>query len=165
MVDARDDTASVVKGASVFNADDFASITSYDDVLALVGEKLGGEIIDATELGDGFTVVDDKDSLIGSEFMIIGVGVGTGEHKNEVTGEVTRSQFLSCRLVTKDGRKLVLNDGSTGIYQQITTLWVKHPETRGKPIRVLNGLRKSSYDHPEFGPSTTYYLDTSGKAK
>lgn len=147
------DTASVVK--SGLTADDYASIESFQDALALVGDKLGGVVIDSADLGDGFAVVEEKDTLLGVPFIVLAVNIGNGDH----------GEFVSCRIVTEDGRKLVVNDGSTGIYAQIKMLWEKRPETKGKPIICRNGLRKSEYDHPEHGHAKTYYLDTSGKSK
>lgn len=155
-------SSDVVRATSILTAEDYASITSFDDALALVGEKLGGEVVDASDLGDGFSVIDKaaKKTLIGVPFLVLSVSFHDGDFKDE-NGDFT--QFASLRLVTRDGKKLVLNDGGTGIPEQIKTLWKMRPETTGKPILVHRGLRVSEYDHPIHGKSETFYLDTSAQ--
>lgn len=150
-------TSSPAPGASLalpsLTTEDYASITSFDDALALVGDKLGGTVVDASDLGDGFAVLDNKDkrTLIGAGLIVLSVSFHDGDH----------GEFASCRIVTQDGRKLVVNDGGTGIYEQIKMLHKMRPQTIGQPIMVRKGLRESRYDHPEHGASVTYYLDTS----
>lgn len=152
----------VVRPTRILSAEDYAGITSFEDALNLIGDKLGGEVVQASDLGDGFSVIDkaSKKSLIGVTFIILEVGFHTGDFKRE-DGE--NGDFASLRIVTKDGRKLVLNDGGTGIPEQIKTLWKMKPETAGKPIFVPKGLRVSEYDHPVHGKSETFYLDTSAQ--
>lgn len=151
---------SVVKATPMLNAEDYASIQSFDDALRLVGDKLGGEVVDVTDLGDGFSVLDNKNKtqLIGVPFIILSVSFHAGDHTRE-DGE--KGEFTSLRVVTKDGRKLVINDGGSGIYEQMKMLHKMRPESVGKPIVVHKGLRVSEYDHPQYGPSKTFYLDTS----
>lgn len=152
--------ADVMKPTRFLNADDYAGITSFDDALQLVQDKLGGEAVLASDLGDGFSVVDNKSSLIGVMFIVLEVGFHKGDIKKD-DGEF--GEFASLRIVTKDGRKLVINDGGTGIPEQIKALWKHKPETIGKPIMVPKGLRVSQYDHPQYGKSETFYLDTSAQ--
>ena len=150
-------TSSPAPGAEValpaLSNDDYASITDFNSAMALVGEKLGGVVVDASDLGDGFAVLDNKDkrTLIGAPLIVLSVSFHDGDH----------GEFASCRVVTQDGRKLVVNDGGSGIYDQIKTLHSRVPSTIGKPIMVRKGLRESRYDHPIYGASVTYYLDTS----
>lgn len=150
----------VAKTTPMLRPEDYAGIASFEDALRLVGDKLGGEIVDASDLGDGFTVLDkaQKKSLIGVTFIVLSVSFHEGDYKRE-DGET--GEFASLRLVTKNGQKYVLNDGGTGIPEQIKMLWQRKPESQGKPIVVHNGLRVSEYDHPQYGRSETYYLDTS----
>lgn len=159
---SNDETAStdVARTVTSLTSEDYASISSFDDALRLVGEKLGGEVVDASDLGDGFSVLDKaaKKTLIGVPFLVLSVSFHDGDYKDE-DGNFT--QFASLRIVTRDGRKLVLNDGGTGIPEQIKTLWKMRPQTTGKPILVHKGLRVSEYDHPTHGKSETFYLDTS----
>ena len=145
---------------SVSNAEPYVSdaelaeIDSFDSALALVNEKLGGEVVEADkDLGTGFALLDgkDKDKLCGVTFLAIKIEQHAGDH----------GMFTTMHVVTADGRKFIVNDGSTGIHEQIQTLWTRKPEKVGAPLLVRKGLRRSDYTHPEYGPSTTYYLDTS----
>lgn len=131
---------------------EYAGIASFEDAIALL-EQHGATILDSAELGDGFSVIakDEKNRLIGVPFVIMQAVQTEGDH----------GTFVSLRIVTKNGEKLVLNDGSTGICEQLITLWEQKPETKGKPFLCRHGLRVSEYDHPQYGPSKTYYLDTS----
>ena len=159
MVRPATDTASgggeisTKKPETPFTTEDYAGIESFDDAMALVEQKMGGVVIDSIDLGDGFSVVENKDTLLGTPLLILAVHFSEGDH----------GEFASCRAVTEDGRKVVINDGSTGIFAQLKLLQEKRPEIFGAPIMCRNGLRKSEYDHPEHGRSVTYYLDTSGK--
>lgn len=129
-----------------------AEISSFDDALALVGDVFGGEVIEADkELGTGFALLEDKNRLIGVALIIIKAEMHTGDH----------GDFVTLHVVTSDGRKYIVNDGSTGIREQILALWARVPAMRGKPIMVRQGLRRSDYVHPEAGPATTFYLNTS----
>jgi hypothetical protein len=142
------------------NTAQYAGIQSFEDALAVVQDVFGGEIVDSADLGDGFALVEDKMTLIKVPFIILAANFSEGDYKRE---DGTIGTFVSCRIVTEDGRKLVLNDGSTGIHDQIQMLWAMKPETVGKPIVCRNGLRVSEYDHPQHGKSRTFYLDTSGR--
>lgn len=152
-------------GASVANitpqvSDDLlANITSFDDALAVVNDVFGGHVVEADkELGTGFAVLDDKNRLLGVPF----VAVKIDQHASELNGG---GVFVSLHVVTQDGRKYILNDGSTGICAQIEELWKRKPELQGLPLMVRRGLRRSDYTYmDESGkakPATTYYLDTS----
>ena len=70
---------------------------------------------------------------------------------------------MSATIVTKDGRKLIMNDGSTGIYQQLRSVTDNRiANNRANPqggLAVEKGLRVSVYDNPVGqGKSRTYYL-------
>lgn len=139
--------------------DVLANITSFDDALAVVNEVFGGSIIEADKvLGTGFAVLDDKNRLIGVPF----VAVKIDQHDSDKSD---LGKFVSLHVVTQDGRKYIVNDGSTGIYAQIQELWTRKPELVGLPLMVRRGLRRSDYTYmDESGkakPATTYYLDTS----
>ena len=124
--------------------------------MALVSETFGAtEIILAEKvLGTGFGVVDDKAAFIGVPFIIIRVD-------QNATTKSEKGFFFSLHVVTKDGRKAIINDGGTGIASQLEMLYQKHPEMMGKPMMVAKGLRVSRYTHPTAGDSETFYLDTS----
>lgn len=101
---------------------------------------------------------DDKDQLIGKPFIIVSVKVNQGNFGPFVT--------LTC--LGKGNEKFVINDGSTGIADQMADLVRRFgPE---KPIYVPNGLRRSDYfvdndtqaiskdPRPNSFKQSTYYL-------
>lgn len=152
------DTNGVVLPESVSMISDsmLAEIQSFDDALAVINDVFDGQIVEADKvLGTGFGVADEKAAYIGIPFVIIRADKNASEK-----GE--KGRFWSLHCVTKDGRKVILNDGGSGIADQLDALYERHPETMGKPMLVKKGLRASSYVHPTAGPSVTYYLDTSG---
>ncbi len=161
--------------------DELANVASFQDAMNLVNERFGGEIIDvAQELGTGFSVLDDKARLIGVPFIIL--------EARESEGDYTRNgepgTFVSLTLVCDDrkgGGKFIVNDGGTGIRDQLLSYWKNNPDKCGTtaegmhystvPFLVRNGLSRSSYYRdPKTGdvsrkqqdgyePAETYYLD------
>lgn len=130
-----------------------ADIASFDDALSLVQDVFGGEIVEADKtLGTGFAVLEDKNRLLGAAFIAVKID----QHPNGDHGP-----FTSLHVVTQDGRKYIINDGGTGIHEQITELYERKPALVGLPLLVRQGLRRSDYVHPEHGPSVTFYLNTS----
>ena len=138
------------------NDDALRGITDFASAIAAAGPVM--DIAD-TELSTGFDVVKDKNDLIGRPFLILDWSTGMGE----------KGPFTSVLIITQDNRKLIINDGSTGIHEQLSRL----PKLDGNVIGVHKGLRKSEYDihddngeviinpktgRPERG--TTFYLDT-----
>ena len=131
-------------------------IQSFDDALTVINAVFAGQIVEADKvLGTGFGVADEKAAYIGVTFVIL-------KADRNVSDKGEKGRFWSLHCVTKDGRKVILNDGGSGIADQLDALYERHPETLGKPMLVKKGLRASSYVHPTAGPSITYYLDTSG---
>lgn len=159
MSSTQDGSSSVATTTPVVSDDALAEIQSFDDALALINETFGGAVVEADKtLGTGFAVLDDKNKLIDVPF----VAVKIDEHTSEISAE---GKFVSLHVVTQDGRKLIVNDGSTGIYAQVQALWERKPELRGLPLMVRHGLRRSDYTYTDTDgkqkPATTYYLDTS----
>lgn len=151
-------SATVARTVPQVSDDQLAEISSFDDALALINDAFGGVVVEADKtLGNGFAVLDDKNKLIGVPF----VAVKIQENKSELNDG---GLFVSLFVVTEDGRKYVVNDGSTGIFAQVQELWKRKPELVGLPIMVRRGLRRSDYtymDGDKAKPATTYYLDTS----
>jgi hypothetical protein len=127
--------------------DDFDGL-SFDDAVSLALET---GAVNASELSV-------KNMLVGLPFIITSVEFQEGTNVNDETGEM--KTWVSCKVLTKDGQRLSFIDGSTGVHDQIKALHYKMPETVGKPLVCMKGLRRSDYTHPEHGPSTTFYLDT-----
>lgn len=158
------------------NDADLRSITSYEDAVALA-EQVHGTVIDiAQELGSGFALIDDKDRLCGTEFVIIQWRFSAGDF----------GTFVSAGLVTKHGEKFIVNDGSSGMMDQL--LQFSQATQRFGGMKVPRGLRKSEYstcpdcgkpmsreeiacdnakclyEGDKRGLGTTYYLDTAAAA-
>lgn len=110
------------------------SIGSFEDALALA-EQVHGSILDiAEELGTGFAVLEDKARLENKEFVLVHWRFNAGEFG---------SGFVSAGVVTREGGKYIINDGSTGIYQQLLTLSQNTQRFGG--VLVPTGLRQSTY--------------------
>lgn len=158
MSNSQDD-ASVAVSTPKVSEGMLADIGSFDDALALVNDVFGGHVVEADkELGSGFSLLDDKNRLIGVPFVAVKIDF----HKSELNEE---GEFVTLHVVTQDGRKHVVNDGSSGIYAQIKELWSRKPDLVGLPLMVRRGLRRSDYtymdDKGNAKPATTFYLDTS----
>lgn len=139
-----------------------AGITSFEDAMAYFNAN-EGTVNAGDVLGDGFTIIKDKDVLINIPFLIL--------DWREVLGD--QGLYASVRLITSDGRKYRIADGSTGILSQLSDL-VEKDVTRG--IFVKAGLVKSEYWIDENGnifkdrdkvpegatvkPGSTFYLAT-----
>ena len=143
------------------NEDALAAISSFEDAMALLGDA-GISVHSTEEFGDGFSVLETKDKvqLVNVPFVILGMRFSTGDN----------GDFVIIHLVTKDGRKLILTDGSTGIYSQAVKynskgisagLYVpkgliksdlRYDEKSGKVVRPS----EPGYD--EAKAATTYYL-------
>lgn len=135
---------------------DLAAIASFADAMSTVEATFGG-VDDFSNYGSGFEVLEDKDKLLKTPFVILEFTFSQGE----------MGEFVSAPLVTEDGRKYILNDGSTGICKQLRDVRDRRiaqnifPAQQG--VAVKKGLRVSSYKYtdPTTGketPAKTYYL-------
>ncbi len=98
----------------------------------------------------------EKQKLIGEPFIITDLRFWDGD----------KGPVVSVCLLTKDGRKLVFNDGSSGIFRQLQD--IVSQTNRFSGIKVMRGLRASSYETTEKDfdgnpigkpfKATTYYL-------
>jgi hypothetical protein len=141
------------RNSSLFAAPQLRAIGSLEDAIALGTEILGTPMVDAAdEIGNGFEILrsDQKHLLIDQPFYVLTVDFQEGDI----------GPFCSALIVTEGGKKYVLNDGGTGIYQQLED-WCNTQNKRGG-MMVNHGLRESKYDLPEEyggGVGTTYYLN------
>lgn len=139
-----------------FTPDELASITTFDDAIALAKEKFGGEsILSSDVLGDGFSLLKDKSKLIGVPCYFLAWSFSPGDFDREmvtvrVVAEMERGQLP---------KKLVINDGGTGIYDMLRGLTDRDPNAR--MVFAPKGLRVSRYNHPIHGKGETFYVDTS----
>ncbi len=113
-----------------------------------------GDIAPASDFGTGFNLLDknEKGRLVGVPFIILDWNFNEGDF----------GDFVSLRVITQANERLVLNDGSTGIRDQMREI-AESGETRA--IYVKKGLRRSDYEYTDKDgtkkPATTFYLDTS----
>jgi hypothetical protein len=140
---------------------------SFDEIAALFeGQTVDAlDVIETDAIGEILNG-DDKSRLLGQPFFILDFRFNIGD----------QGDFVSMRVVTKNGDKYVVNDGSTGLYAQLKTVAEKGV-TRG--IACRHGLRKSDYlycpecretlkkgenncvFHPDVTPkkASTFYID------
>lgn len=151
MVRKNDTESNPKNGGTEFSEETLREFSSFDDVLR-ASSGVVNEISD--HLGDGFSVLEDKSDLVGVEFMVVTYSV----HPSESTGK----DFTSLRVITRDGRKLIINDGSTGIHEQCLAL--RKRLGNFVPLHVRHGLRVSEYDYQDGEVkkrARTFYLSTS----
>jgi len=155
MATASRKSATVEKTGVKFETEELAGIVGFDDALKLLGDKLGQEnvLVADQEIGDGFKLLENKDQLIGVEMLFVSWDFHMGDH----------GEFVSVKCVTRDGQKYILNDGSSGIRDQLMGLSAKKNQNAG--LYAKKGLRRSDYKYEDENgnekPATTYYIDTS----
>lgn len=144
----------------VVSKDQLASVTSFDDALALMQEAYG-VVTRSDEFGDGFNVLEDKMKLVGVPFAIIDSSL---HESKEIMRDGKPAIFSVLRVMDKDSRKWVITDGSTGICEQIKE-WRAKTGRRGGFV-AMKGLRVSQYDYQDekgnVTKASTFYLDESG---
>lgn len=132
-----------------------SDIGSFDDALKLAREMYGEAAVVAAAdvIGDGFRLLDNKDQLIEVPFLALAWDFHQGDH----------GEFVSVKVVTRDGLKFVLNDGSTGIRDQLMQYSADKSQYGG--LFCMKGLRRSDYtfedENGEEKAARTYYIDTS----
>jgi hypothetical protein len=142
------------------NSEELAQISSFEEAIKAAQEY--GELLDSSDLGDGFSM-GDKAALVGKKFVVIDWEYG----KNNDYGNA----FVIVRLVTIDNNKYIITDGSTGIMRQLELI-LQLTKGKTKSIICNNGLRASDYwvddvtgqpvDESYAGKkkkATTYYID------
>lgn len=146
---------------------DLAAFVTYDDVVsALATREIPLESV--ADYGTGFVLVD-KSNLVGVPFLIVQWRFNKGEYAEE---------FASVEAITKHNDKVIFNDGSTGVRDQLRDITNRrakagHPSpTAG--LLVTGGLSRTSYFYnentgevvsvkpdgagKEWKPASTYYL-------
>lgn len=132
-----------------------------EDLLNVTPESIGTmfaqkglEVTDAGALGNGFTLLksEEKTKLLGVDMFIL-------EWQKRIDLD-TNGEFYSLMVLTRDGKKYIVNDGSTGIAAQLDVAVARGITA---PLRVAKGLRVSEYPVEVDGRKTmakTFYLDT-----
>jgi len=129
---------------------------SFDDAMnAIAAAGLDVHVINTVEL------VEDKDTLVGKPFLITAYRINPDGDFGE---------FVSVLAITKGNRRVVFNDGSSGIKTQLQELAQKGITSR---ILCNSGLRRSDFRfdektgeivkrsdprYAESSPAKTYYL-------
>jgi hypothetical protein len=152
---ARSKSQEVEKQFPSIPAEALGEITSFADAVSLAQNVYGADnVVEAADvLGDGFRMVENKSTLIGTPFFAVSWNFSAGDH----------GEFVAVKLVTQDDRKLVITDGGAGIYQMLAN----YSKSTGRygGLFVRKGLRKSDYqfenERGEMTSATTFYLDVS----
>lgn len=145
---------------SIIDDASLKSVTSFADAIALLN-KQGVPSDTINNYGTGFNVVKENDQLIGKPFVIL----------EWVFRKGTFGEYVSLVIVTEDGTKAILNDGSTGICAQLRGVTDDRIASgRAFPQQGLaceGGLRRSDYEYASTDdktgeitmiPASTYYL-------
>lgn len=156
-----------------FSTSDLREVKNVDDALKLITDAFGGiQSIGEFELGSGFKLLgdDEKKRLVKVPLILLFWQFNEGDF----------GEFVSVTLITadKNADRLILNDGSSGICEQLRDI----SENTGRygGITIPNGLRVSEYDtclgcgkprkpsvatcdctdtNAKRGKGSTYYLD------
>lgn len=162
------DTPHVSTTVTVLRTEHFREIKSFDAAAELLRESGKGIVAADAELGDGFELVKDLRQLVGVPMLCVDVKFLISDKYTDKQGHP--AGYIVARCVTKDDRKVVIDDGSTGISQQ---LWTYKEENDGAwPTLWAHGLRESTFYVDKAGnvvPRTTvgatevstFYIDTS----
>jgi hypothetical protein len=146
-----DENSTAVAPLDGFTEETLKTLDSFEEVISQVGPVANA----ADVLGYGYSLLEDKSRLIGQELMIVRYGI----HKSDLNGR----DFSSIHVLTRDGGKYIVNDGSTGIHVQLKEL--KEEQGTVCPLYVPKGLRVSEYDYTDENDGVTkkartYYLNT-----
>lgn len=147
--------ASAEANKPIVSDEAWGEISSIGEAMAYLS-NLGVQAESIADYGSGLTVVEDKATLVKRAFFIVEWSFRQGDH----------GEYVSALIVTGTGEKLVLNDGSTGIHDQlrnVTDNRIKRGQSFPQQgLAVPNGLRASNYTYTDADgkekPATTYYL-------
>jgi len=155
----------IIQSPTLFGDEALTGITSWNDAAVLL-DSAGIPAESMADYGTGFSVVD-KARLIGVDLMILQWRFNEGDYEKG---------FVSVEAVTRNGEKVIFNDGSTGIRDQLHTVTAQrlaagHPHPQAG-LTVLGGLTCSNYYYNEdtaerstkaregkgWIPASSYYL-------
>ena len=145
----------------LYDDDALAGITTFTDAFA-AAEAEGG-VEDWADYGTGYDLAE-KGTLVGVPILLQEWKFNPGDF----------GLFVSVVGMTEDDRKFIINDGSTGLAEQLWRV-TEQRKRKGHPrpqthLIVKSGLRESSYyRHPDgtiskqpqplpYVKATTYYL-------
>jgi hypothetical protein len=157
MTTANPHTGEIVAAGPQYDDAALRAIESFDDAMALAIQTVGDIETADNALGNGFALLDNKTALIGAPSMFLSWTFNAGDF----------GEFVSVHVVARNesggARKVIVNDGSTGIFQQLREYTDRTGRQGG--LFVRKGLRQSVYEYVDDKgnkrPATTFYLDTS----
>lgn len=157
-VDPTPEPAGVVQSTRIITDSDLKALSTFTDAYRLLG-TLGVDVHDANvEVGTGFKLTKNKDMLLGIPFIMVEWDFYDGDFVNP---DSDANEFVAITLVTEDGGKYIITDGSTGLCQELRDYTDRH-EGRRQGLLCKDGLRVSRYDHnvpgSKEGPDATYYI-------
>ena len=157
--DISTDLSHLNNAPSALTEDAMMEVTSFEDALAILNAS--GVVAESiSDFGAGFTVVD-KARLLNVPFVILEWRFNSSE--------LNDAGFVSLSVVTKNGDKWIINDGSTGILQQLIRVTrVRRQRKHATPqngLAVPAGLSVSNYKFTDAEgkerPASTFYLNES----
>lgn len=134
-------STTVTPYSSEFTKDELTNIHSWEDALRLAENEFGKvDKVEETELGDGFRVATevDKRRLIGVPLLFLDWHWVEGDYADE---------YVSAHVIAPNEQgvafKWILNDGGTGVREQLRDYQTKYGRMGG--LMARNGLRVSDY--------------------
>jgi hypothetical protein len=136
-------------GSATFTREELKQL-SFSDLTAQLGVQTAGEELGKDQFGP---ILENKEALAGVPLVIVAWEFHDGSMGN----------FVSMYVLTKDERRFIVNDGSTGIHDQLKTL----TDEQGVNSMLVceKGFRVSRYqvENPKTGAmldAETWYIDT-----
>lgn len=130
-------------------------VTSWDEVAELLGDPAtAGDVL----ILDDYVKLDDKNQLVNVPFFINRWWFAEGDMGPFAVVRAVASRKVHTG-VTGETDKVIVTDGSTGIYSQLRELTKRTGKTG--PMMIRHGLRVSQYTaETESGPkqAETFYL-------
>jgi len=132
-----------------FGDDTLRELTDWESLGQFVRTN-GIAVNNLSDYGPGFIVLDDKRKLIDVPLMVLDYRFNMGDN-----GEFVSLMVLTKNPVAVDGQsvsKMIVNDGSTGILNQIRSIETERAaagEEAIQPLYCPNGLRSSTYDRKD----------------
>lgn len=156
-------TGEIVKAQrQPYSEEELRNLNSLESIKALLGDT---QVTQAADLGSGFALLDTegKRRLVGVPVLFLFWTFNKGTQGS--------AEFVSAHVVQTDNLgnvvgKFIINDGSTGIYQQLKDFTARTGQSKG--LYAARGLRASDYtftnDAGQDQDATTFYIDTSAPA-
>jgi len=132
-------------------------LVNFDDIYEALLSK--GEVGSSAELGDGYTMLEDKNKLVDVPTLFVQWKFITSDKYGD------ESEFVVAHVATKEAgvtRRFVIVDGSTGINTQLRT-YTNRNQGRQSGMLSVKGLRRSDYKvevEGKFIEATTFYINT-----